>query len=130
MCNLLQRTAVHCCLTSTQNIRTIRDGEFRTATSTFTQLSALSPGKVQVQCRFTSTETIRTIRDGEPRTATSTVTQLLSSVKRTAADIFPLIIKFTRGPFCQWNYYKLATQACSLGPARPQAWSSRFRCGE
>ena len=78
----------------------LEDGESRTAISTFTQLSALSPGKVQVQCCFTSTETIRTIRDGEPMTATSTSTQLLSSVKRTAAEVFPLIIKFTRVPFC------------------------------
>ena len=66
---------------SAETIRIIRDGEPRTATSTFTQLlnSELQP--VQVQCCFTSTETVRTIRDGEPRTATSTFTQLLSSNK-------------------------------------------------
>ena len=58
---------------------TVRDGEPRMATSTFTRLlsSALF---IQAHCCFTSTETIRTIRDREPRTATSTFTQLLSSV--------------------------------------------------
>ena len=88
------------CFTSTENIRTIisiRDGEPRTATSTFTQL--LNSGTAGVQCCLTSTETVRiitvqvqrcftstenirtiiSIRDGEPRTATSTFTQLLSS---------------------------------------------------
>ena len=40
-------------------VRTIRDGEPRTATSTFTQLLSLF-----VPVCFTSTETIRTIRDG------------------------------------------------------------------
>ena len=67
--------------TSTEIIRTIRDGEPRTATSTSTQLC-----REQVQCCFTSTETIRTISDGEPRTATSTFTQLLSSVANKAAS--------------------------------------------
>ena len=58
-------------------LRTIRDGEPRKATSTFTQLLS---SEVQVHCCFKSTETIlRTIWDGEPRTATSTFTQLLSS---------------------------------------------------
>ena len=73
-------SSVHCCSTSTETIRTIRDGESRTATPTFTQLlSSYSFGSLG-QCCFTSTETIlRTIRDGEPRTATSTFTQLLSS---------------------------------------------------
>ena len=60
--------------------RLIRDGELRTATSTFTQLLS-SEVRVLVQCCFTSTKktTVRLIRDGEPRTATSTFTQLLSS---------------------------------------------------
>ena len=57
--------------TSTETIRSIRDGEPRTATSNFTQLLSSV-----LQCSFTSTETIRSIRDGEPRTATSTFTQL------------------------------------------------------
>ena len=66
-----------CCFTSTETIvRTTRDWEPRTATSTFTQLLS-SVDKVQVQCCFTSTETIRTIRYREPRTAISTFTQLL-----------------------------------------------------
>ena len=67
----------HCSVTSTETIRTVRDGEPRTATSTFTQLLSSESG--QVQCCFTSTETIWTIRDGEPRTTTSTFTQLPSS---------------------------------------------------
>ena len=65
-------------------VRTIRDGEPRKATSTFTQLLN-SDMIVQVQCCFTSTETIRaisSIRDGEPRKATSTFTQLLSSASK------------------------------------------------
>ena len=63
-------------LTSTETIRTVRDREFRMASSTFTQLLSSET----VQCGFTSTETLRTIRDGEPRTATSTFTiQLLGS---------------------------------------------------
>ena len=70
-----------CHFSSTEAIRTVRDGEPRTATSTFTQLLS-SEAAVQIQCCFTSTETIRTNRDGEPRTATSTFTQLLSSETR------------------------------------------------
>ena len=54
----------------------MRDGEPRTATSTFTWQLLRSE---IVQCYFTSTETIRTVRDGEPRMATSTFIQLLSS---------------------------------------------------
>ena len=68
---------VQCCFTSTETIRTIRDGEPRTATSTFTQL--LSSDIEQVQCCLTSTETVGTIRDGKPRTTTSTFSQPLSS---------------------------------------------------
>ena len=59
-----------------RDLRTIRDGEPRTATSTFTQLLS---SDILDQCCFTATETIRTVRDGEPRTATSTFTQLLGS---------------------------------------------------
>ena len=57
-------------------VRTIRDGEPRTSTSTFTQLLTRS----LLQCCFTSSETVRTVRDGEPRTSTSTVTQLILSL--------------------------------------------------
>ena len=67
-----------CCFTSTETIRTIRDGEPRTATSTFTQLRS-SETHPSVQCCFTATETIMTIRDGDPRTAASTFTQFPSS---------------------------------------------------
>ena len=70
---------VQCCFTSTETVRTVRDGEPRTSTSTFTQLLSTGAILVQVQSRFTSTETVRTIRDREPRTATSSFTQLLSS---------------------------------------------------
>ena len=51
-----------------KTVRTVRDGESRTATLTFTQL--LGSADIQVQCCFMSTETIQTIRDGVPRTAT------------------------------------------------------------
>ena len=73
------RACVRCCLTSTETVRTVRDGEPRTATPTLTQL--LNSGD-RVQCCLTSTETVRTVRDGEPRTATLTLTQLLNSGDR------------------------------------------------
>ena len=75
---------VQCCFTSTETVQTFRDGDPKTATSSFTQLlcSVQSPF-TSVQCCFTFTETIRTVRDGEPRTATSTFTQLLSSLWST-----------------------------------------------
>ena len=63
---------VQCCFTFTETIRTIRDGESRTATET---IRTIRDGESR-----TATETIRTIRDGESRTATSTFTQLLSSL--------------------------------------------------
>ena len=91
------RSSVQCCFTSTQSVRTIRDGEPRTVTSTShsslvlwpavrslllcctiqSLFSALSRrvGALQISVIIfiiTSTETMRTIRDGEPRTATST----------------------------------------------------------
>ena len=50
---------VQCCFT----IRTIREREPRTTTSTSTQLPN-SDHPVQVQCCFTSTEVIRTVRNG------------------------------------------------------------------
>ena len=69
-----RRVRVQCCFTSTETIRTVREG----ATSTFTQL--LSSSDIQVQCCMVkSTETRRTTRDGKPRTATSTFTQFLRS---------------------------------------------------
>ena len=66
---------LQCCFTSTETVRTIMDGESRTATWTFTQLLSFEA----VQCCFLSTEAVGTIRDGEPKTATSTFTQLLNS---------------------------------------------------
>ena len=58
---------VQYCFTSLETIRTIRVGEPRMATSTFTQL--LSSVEVHVHWCFTSTETIflKTVRDGEPQ---------------------------------------------------------------
>ena len=70
---------VQYCFTSTETVRTIRDGEPRTATSTSTQLLRSMRGFTEVTSCFTSTETVWTVRDGEPRTSTSTFTQLLSS---------------------------------------------------
>ena len=70
---------IQCCFTFTETIGTSKDGEPRTATSTFTQLLLSDLEKAKVQCCFTSIETVRSMRDGEPRTATSTFTQLLSS---------------------------------------------------
>ena len=58
------------------NIRTIRDGEPRSATSIFSQLQSYD--STFNQCFLTSTETVRTFRDGEPRSATSIFTQLQS----------------------------------------------------
>ena len=62
-----------CCFTSTETIRTVRDGEPRTSTLTFTQLLS-SELSSSVQCCFTSIVTIRTVRDEEPMVATSTFT--------------------------------------------------------
>ena len=59
-----------------ETVRTIRDGETRMSTSTFTQLLARS----LLQCCFTSSETVRTTRDGEPRMSTWTFTQLMLSL--------------------------------------------------
>ena len=97
-CGLLPN--IQCCFTSTETVRTIRDGEPRTSASTFTQLLSFGllcasvliyvcqrtsgPPAHSLSCGllaksimllycFTSTVTVfRTIRDGEPRTATST----------------------------------------------------------
>ena len=70
----LLSSVLQCCFTSTETIKTIRNGVPRMATSTFTQLRSSV-----LQCCFTSTETIKTIRNGEPRTSTSTFSQLLGS---------------------------------------------------
>ena len=59
-----------------RNRRLIRDGEPRTATSTFTQL--LSSELVFAEVLLYVHKNRRLIRDGEPRTATSTFTQVLS----------------------------------------------------
>ena len=57
---------------STETIRTIKDGEPRTATSTFTQLLSSDSVSFKVASVMstdrTGTETTRTVRDREPRT--------------------------------------------------------------
>ena len=60
---------VQCCFTSTETVRTVRDGEPKAATSISTQF--LSSERPRVHSCFTSTETVRTVRDGEPKAATS-----------------------------------------------------------
>ena len=57
------RSFVQCCFTYTETIRTVRDGEPRTSTSTFTQL--LSPFKFNVALR--PQRPYGLLRDGEPQ---------------------------------------------------------------
>ena len=56
---------LQCCFTSTETVRTIKDREPRTSTSTVTLL-LISDSTAFFKCCFTSTETVRIIRDGEP----------------------------------------------------------------
>ena len=67
-----------------RNRRLVRDGEPRTATSTFTQLlrpmCACHVVVVVVEVLLYLHRNRRLIGDGEPRTATSTFTQLLIPV--------------------------------------------------
>ena len=57
-------------------VRTARDGEPKTATSTFTQLMTSLGGCVKFSVASRPhTETVRTIRDGEPRGATPILTR-------------------------------------------------------
>ena len=72
----LNEVQVQCRFTSTETVRTIRDGEPRAATSTFTQFLGSDDRSFCVG----PLETRGTFRDGEPRTATSIFTQLLCSV--------------------------------------------------
>ena len=80
------------CFTSTETIRTIRDGEPRTASSTFPQF--LSPGlwPLFLSWCYTSTETVWLRRDGARmryglRVLAHTLSiQLLSSVRATACS--------------------------------------------
>ena len=53
---LVNRLCVQCCFTSTEVIRTIRDGEPRTSTSTSKQLPSSEWTGFQVQCCSTSTD--------------------------------------------------------------------------
>ena len=70
-------SSFQCCFTSTETVRTVRDVEPRTATSSLytapelCSLMLLYVHRDRMDYYF--------IRDGEPRTPTSTVTQLLSS---------------------------------------------------
>ena len=78
------------CFTSTETIRTVRDGEPRTATSTFTLL--LSSVNISSMLLYVHRDhIIKTISDGEPGTATLTFTQLLSSgVRGLFSELFGL----------------------------------------
>ena len=67
---------VQCCFTSTEIIRTVRDGEPRTATSTVTQLLS---SDTSCSVLLYVHRAIRTVRDREPRMVTTTSTQLLGS---------------------------------------------------
>ena len=73
----LPHVQIQCCFTSTENIRTIRDREIRTATSTFTLLLSSEcfycSMFLYVQRDHTDSES------RELRTTTSTFTQLLTS---------------------------------------------------
>ena len=64
-------------LRSQSPTRTVRDGEPRMSTSTFTQLLS---SEVPLHCCVTSTGTTRTVRDRKPRMSTSSFTQLLCSL--------------------------------------------------
>ena len=72
----LYSAQVQCCFSSTKTVGTIRDGEPRTTTSTFTQLLGCIRLKFSVALR--PQRSPRTI--WKPRTAISTFTQLLNSV--------------------------------------------------
>ena len=106
-------------------MKTIRDGELRTSTSTFTQQFLSSADVIfffkccfrtgssgwpprrshsswalflsSSECRFTSTETIRTVRDGELRTSTSTFTQFLSSAAGPHGNLCYIATPSARG---------------------------------
>ena len=73
----LPHVQIQCCFTSTETIRTIRDGEIRTATSTSTQLLSSLCFYCSVLLYVHREHTDYERR--ELRTATSTFTQLLSS---------------------------------------------------
>ena len=72
------RSFVQCCFTYTETIRTVRDGEPRTSTSTFTQLlSSDSPFKFTVASR--PQKPFGLLGTGSPGRPPRTFTQLLSS---------------------------------------------------
>ena len=100
---------VQCCFKSTETLRTTRDREPRTATSTFTQLlsSECSSSKLLYF------QTIMTVRDREPRTATLTFTQLLTLL------LFPLFscaqgYRLTSGAVA-WNCVECLTHKAFPG---------------
>ena len=105
-----------CCFTSTETVRTIRDGEPRTTTSTFTQFLGSENSQFIVPCCFTSTETVRAIWDREPRTSTSTTTPELkarclpdyrihsNALLKFPADLSPIrVSSFANSPVCSLN---------------------------
>ena len=72
---------VPCCFTSAETIRLIKDGEPRTATSTFTQFLSSSSVLLYTQGQLLSSKDH--IMDGEPRTFTRTFTVRDSGCKAT-----------------------------------------------
>ena len=80
-----------CCLASSKTIRTVMDGEPRTATSTFTQLptSAENTFLFFFFCvAWRPQRLYGLLWTGEPRTATSTFTQLPTSAENTFLFFF------------------------------------------
>ena len=67
-----------CCFTSTETVRTVRDGELGTSTETVRTVRDRELG--------TSTETVRTVRDGELRTSTETVRTVRDGELRTSTE--------------------------------------------
>ena len=70
---------VQCCFTSTEDVRTVRDGEPRTSTSTLTQLlNSDTPREFKLNVAYVHRDR-RYYWVRGPRASTSTLTQLLSS---------------------------------------------------
>ena len=70
---------VQCCFTFTETIRTVRDGEPRTSTSTVTQLLSSETLQFQFSVALHPRKPYGLLGTGSPGRPTSTLTQLLSS---------------------------------------------------